>query len=115
MWHDKKVRSKWLIGDALAIRTATANKTLRGLWGNSKTRVEVSFYLKGLSKCQVVVQHTKLGGSVEASRMKKYWSEVLDRLKNNPGRRQSEEIQAFKKTSRIDSRRRTLTVYPDIT
>jgi len=86
MWHDKKVRSKWLMDDALAIRTATANKTLRGLWGNSKARVEVSFYPKGQSKCQVVVQHTKLSGSAEARRMKKYWSEALDRLKNNLGK-----------------------------
>jgi Domain of unknown function (DUF4287) len=85
MWHDKKVRSKWLIGDAFAIRTATANKTLRGSWENGKTRVVVGFYPKGQSNCQVVVEHTKLGGSVEASRMKKYWSEALDRLKNALG------------------------------
>ena len=83
VWRDKKARSKWLINDALAISTATANRTLRGFWENGKTRVEVGFYPKGQSKCQVVVQHTKLGGSVEASRMKKYWSEALDRLGNN--------------------------------
>jgi hypothetical protein len=83
MWRDKKLRSKWLIDHALAIRSTTANKMLRGSWENGKTRVEVGFYPKGQSKCQLVVQHTKLGDSVEASRMKKYWSEALDRLKNN--------------------------------
>jgi hypothetical protein len=82
MWRDKKERSKWLIDDTLEIRTATANKTLRGSWENGKTRVEVGFYPKGKSKCQVVVQHTKLGGSVEAIRMKKHWSEALDGLKD---------------------------------
>jgi hypothetical protein len=82
MWHNKQVRSRWLIDDALAIRTATANKTLRGSWENGKTRVVVGFYPKGKSKCQVLMEHTKLGGSVEASRMKKYWSEALDRLRN---------------------------------
>src|SRR6516165_1853169 len=82
MWHDKQARRQWLPDDAFAIRTATANKTLRGSWGNSKARVEVSFYPKGQSKCQVVVQHRKLGGSVEACRMKKYWAEALDCLKH---------------------------------
>jgi hypothetical protein len=84
VWRDKKARSKWLINDALTISTATANRMLRGFWENGKnTRVEVGFYPRGQSKCQVVVQHTKLGGSVQASQMKKYWSEALDRLKNN--------------------------------
>jgi hypothetical protein len=83
MWHDKKTRGKWLIDDALTIRTAAANKTLRGSWSNGKTRVEVGFYPKGQSKCQVVVRHTKLGSSADASRTKRFWSEALDRLKNN--------------------------------
>ena len=86
MWHDKQARSQWLLDDALAIRKATANKRLRGSWGNSKARVEVSFYPKGQSKCQIVVQHRKLGGSVEASRMKKYWGEALDCLKHALGK-----------------------------
>ena len=82
MWHDRKVRGKWLIDDALTIRTATANKTLRASWENGKSRVVVGFYPKGQNRCQLVVQHTKLAGSVEASRMRKYWSEALARLKN---------------------------------
>ncbi len=82
MWHDYDVRRKWLVGDALAIRTATPNKALRGSWANGKTRVAVSFYAKGRSKCQVVVEHTRLGGSAQASRMKKHWAEALDRLRN---------------------------------
>ena len=85
MWRDQKVRSQWLVKDDLTIRTATANKMLRGSWENGKTRVEVGFYPKGQSKCQVVVQHTKLGGSAEASRMKKYWSQALEHLKNALG------------------------------
>ena len=82
MWHDKRLRSKWLIDDALTIRTATANNTLRGSWQSGKSRVVVCFYPRGQRKCQVVVEHTKLGGSVEASRMRKYWAEALDCLKN---------------------------------
>jgi hypothetical protein len=82
MWRDKKARKQWLAEDDLTIRTVRANKMLRGSWENGKTRVEVGFYPKGQSKCQVVVQHTKLGGSAEASRMKKYWSQALDDLKN---------------------------------
>ena len=85
MWHDEKARRQWLMDDALAIRTATPNKTLRASWENGKTRVVVGFYPKGQGKCQVVVEHTQLGGSGEASRMKKYWSKALDRLKNALG------------------------------
>jgi hypothetical protein len=85
MWHNKRMRSKWLIDDALTIRTATANNMLRGSWENGKSRVVVGFYPKGQSKCQVVVEHTKLGGSVEATRMRKYWAEALDCLKNALG------------------------------
>jgi len=85
MWHDKKVRSKWLKGDSLTLLSATANKSLRGSWDNGKSRVEVGFYPKGQSKCQVVVRHTKLGGSAEASRTKKYWTEALDRLRDAHG------------------------------
>jgi hypothetical protein len=85
MWHDKRVRSKWLIDDALTIRTATAKNTLRGSWANGKSRVVVGFYPRGQRKCQVVVEHTKLGGSAEASRMRKYWAEALDRLKHALG------------------------------
>jgi len=80
MWHDTKARGKWLMDDALEIRTARANETLRASWGTSNSRVVVGFYPKGQTKCQIVVQHTKLGGSDEASRMRKYWSEALDRL-----------------------------------
>ena len=85
MWHDKRARSEWLIDDALTIRTATANNTLRGSWQSGKSRVVVCFYPRGQRKCQVVVEHTKLGGSVEASRMTKYWAEALDCLKNALG------------------------------
>ena len=82
MWHDKKSRGQWLADDALAIRMATANKALRASWENGKSRVVVGFYPKGQTKCQLVVQHTKLDGSVEAGRMRNYWSAALDRLKH---------------------------------
>jgi hypothetical protein len=84
LWHNEKARSKWLIDDALTIRTVRTERMLRGLWDNGKTPVEVGFYPKGQSKCQVVVRHIKLGGSAEASRAKKYWSEALDRLRDCP-------------------------------
>src|SRR5262249_29397414 len=87
MWHDNTARGKWLMGDALEIRTATANEKLRASWGTSNSRVVVGFYPKGQTKCQIVVQHTKLGGSDEAIRMRKYWSEALDCLENVLGNR----------------------------
>jgi hypothetical protein len=85
MWYDKKVRRKWLLEDALVIRTTIVDKTLRGSWANGKSRVVVGFFPKGPSKCLIVVEHTELGGSAEASQMKKYWAQALDCLKNALG------------------------------
>jgi hypothetical protein len=85
MWRERRERRKWLIADALTISTVTTNKMLRGSWENGKTRVEVSFHPKGPKRCQVVVRHTKLGGSSEASRLKEYWSKALDSLKESVG------------------------------
>lgn len=80
-WQAEKVRGKWLREDGLAIRKATANKSMRFTWTDKKTSLDLNFYPKGQSKSQVVVQHTKLPNSKAAAAMKNYWSKNLDRLK----------------------------------
>ena len=78
-WADKRKRTRWL-KEALTIRTATPDKSLRILWGDGKTNLDVNFYPKGEGKCQVVVQHSKIANAKAAEKLKAYWTEALDHL-----------------------------------
>ncbi|MBI3669512.1 MAG: SRPBCC domain-containing protein [Acidobacteria bacterium] len=80
-WQAERARRRWLGDAALTIRTATPPKSLRILWGDGKSRVDVMFYAKGKGKSQVTVDHRRLTDAKEAARMKTYWSQALDRLK----------------------------------
>ena len=79
-WTDEKTRKLWLLSN-LTIRKATANKSLRITWGDGKTSVSVSFLPKGAGKSQVVAQHSKIPDAKGAAKMKQFWSQALDRLK----------------------------------
>lgn len=79
-WSDDKTRKKWLPAN-LTVRKATAHKTLRINWEDGKTSLNVSFYPKG-EKSQVVAQHGKLPDAKAAAKMKKFWAEALDALKD---------------------------------
>jgi uncharacterized protein YndB with AHSA1/START domain len=79
-WTDEKTRKQWLPAN-LTIRKATANKSLRIVWEDGQTGLAVNFYPKGNSKSQVVAQHSKLPDAKGAAKMKKFWSQALDRLK----------------------------------
>jgi uncharacterized protein YndB with AHSA1/START domain len=79
-WTDEKTRKKWLPSN-VTIRKATTNKSLRLNWDDGKTIVATAFLAKGDGKTQVVAQHNKLPHAKSAARMKKFWSEALDRLK----------------------------------
>jgi len=81
-WTDEKTRKKWLTSN-FSIRKATANKSLRITWEDGKTSVAAAFTGKGPDKCQVVAQHSKLPNSKAAAKMKKFWGEALDRLKDS--------------------------------
>lgn len=79
-WTDEKVRKQWLPAN-LEIRKATPNKSLRITWEGGKTSVAASFLAKGSGKSQIVAQHSKIPDAKAAAKMKKFWSEALDRLK----------------------------------
>ena len=64
------------------VRKSTANKTLRITWSDD-TDVVAAFYPKDKSKCQVVAQHSKLKDVKAGAKMKKFWAEALDRLKQS--------------------------------
>ncbi len=80
-WTDDKTRKQWLPDD-FTVRKSTANKTLRATW-NDDTDVVAAFYPKGASKCQIVAQHSKLKDAKAGAKMKKFWGEALDRLKES--------------------------------
>ena len=79
-WTDEKTRKKWLPAN-LTIRKATTNKSLRISWEDGKTSLSVSFISKGEGKSQVVAQHSKIPDAKGAAKMKKFWAEALDRMK----------------------------------
>jgi uncharacterized protein YndB with AHSA1/START domain len=79
-WTDEKTRKNWLPAN-LTIRKATSNKSLRVTWEEDQTTVSVGFISKGAEKSQVAAQHGKLPNAKAAAKMKKFWGEALDRLK----------------------------------
>jgi hypothetical protein len=78
-FHDARSRARWLPVD-LTIRTATREKSMRITWPD-KTSVEVGFARKGPTKSLVALQHAKLPDRAAATRMKEYWAERLDTLR----------------------------------
>src|SRR5205814_1687430 len=78
-----KARNSWLAEDGLAVRKATANKSMRATWNDVKTSLEINFYPKGNDKSQVVVQHSKLPNAKASATMKTYWTRALDRLRDS--------------------------------
>jgi uncharacterized protein YndB with AHSA1/START domain len=79
-WTDEKTRQRWLPAN-FTIRKSTANKSLRITWEDGKTSLVVAFISKGKDKTQVVAQHSKLPDANAAAKMKKFWAEELDALK----------------------------------
>jgi len=77
---DEKKRAGWLKGDKLVVSTARPEKTVRGTWDGAG-RLEIRLYPKGAAKTQVVIDHMKLSSSADVTKMKAFWSENLERLR----------------------------------
>jgi hypothetical protein len=80
-FHDARVRSTWLPGVDLTVRTATRGKSMRITWPD-RTSVEVGFASQGARKSRVAVSHVRLPDKAAATRAKEYWGERLDALKD---------------------------------
>ena len=80
-WATAGVRRRWMNGETVKIRTATAPKSMRLDWGD-RTIIAVGFMAKGKSKSSVAVQHSKLPDRETADRLKQYWSDRLSALGN---------------------------------
>ena len=78
-WADSSARLRWLNGERVRVRTATAPKSMRLGWTDG-TIVVVGFVAKGTSKSGVALAHTKLPNRETVERLKRYWSERLDAL-----------------------------------
>ena len=80
-WANARMRGRWLDGEIGKVRTSTAAQSMR-LDGKDGSIVAVGFWPKGPSKSAVSVQHTKLRDQETATRLKKYWGERLDALRD---------------------------------
>ena len=80
-FSNARMRARWLPGVDLTVRTATRDKSMRITWPD-RTSVEVGFARRGAAKSQVALQHGKLPDHDSAMRMKQYWSDRLDTLKD---------------------------------
>lgn len=78
-WADASVRRRWLNGENVKVRTATAPKSMRLGWPDG-TIIAVGFMAKGKAKSSVSLAHTKLPDRATADRLKQYWSDRLDTL-----------------------------------
>lgn len=78
---NEKTRKAWLAADGLTIRTATPNKSIRGIWIDGKSSIEFAFLSKSDDKSQVVVTCRKLPDAKAAAKMKTYLGKALDRLR----------------------------------
>jgi hypothetical protein len=78
---DESVRERWLPDGELHERTATKPKSARFDWGDSKTRVNVTFVAKGEAKSSAALEHRRLADADEAERMKAYWRQRVAALK----------------------------------
>ncbi|MDX2059626.1 MAG: hypothetical protein SFV24_17580 [Gemmatimonadales bacterium] len=77
--HDARLRAEWLPEANHRLKSATARKAVRFIWGDG-SKVEVRFGLTAAGKCQVAVQHTGLADRAAAARMKAYWAAAVAAL-----------------------------------
>jgi len=80
-WLDARTRARWLPGTLLTIHKSTRDKSLRATWTDGARSISVNFLRKGAAKTLVALQHGKLGSAAAAKKMKAFWGERLDALK----------------------------------
>ncbi|MBK8738169.1 MAG: hypothetical protein IPM02_00815 [Betaproteobacteria bacterium] len=78
-WEEGR-RGDWF-PDALEVRRATRNKSMRITWPDG-SGVDVNFYDKGGSKAVVAIEHGKLPDEGAVAAVKDLWGSALDRLKS---------------------------------
>ncbi|MCR9245881.1 MAG: DUF4287 domain-containing protein [bacterium] len=72
-------RRLWIGEIQCRVRTATRNKSIRFDW-EGDTRVQVYFWQKGPSRCQVQLQHSDVPDKATADRLREEWGRRLTAL-----------------------------------
>jgi uncharacterized protein YndB with AHSA1/START domain len=85
-WVDGAQRARWLPDPGFTLRTERPHKSLRLLWVDGRSTLDVSLYPRGENKTQVTVQHNKLSDAETAQAMKDYWADALKRLEELLGK-----------------------------
>lgn len=80
VWIDEDRRKTWLRQQVQIQRFIPFN-SLTATWLENHSKLDVKIYEKGYNKSLIIIQHNKLPDSLEAARMKEFWSEKLDYLK----------------------------------
>lgn len=79
-WSNARSRVWWLADAPIDIRRSTKNKSMRIVWTEDDTKVDVNFYSRGESKSQVAIEHSKIGSARVAEARKKWWRARLGDL-----------------------------------
>jgi uncharacterized protein YndB with AHSA1/START domain len=79
---DERMRTRWLTGGSMALRSSQPGKAARFEWGDRSTRVEVTFEAKGSAKSTAFVAHARLADADAAEAAKSAWRERLAELKS---------------------------------
>lgn len=80
-WFDPKRRRGWLPDPDIDVRTVRPPKSIRAVWVDGASRLDVQFAVRGASRATVSVAHEKLKEARAVTRMKAYWREALVELK----------------------------------
>ncbi len=110
-WANANKRAKWLPDSAdIAIRSNTANKSMRIVWTDGTSSVVVMFYSKGANKSQVTIERRKLKSGKEVKEVKDYWVAALEQLKSllenaGPARQPAKAVVASRPLRRKGSAR----------
>jgi uncharacterized protein YndB with AHSA1/START domain len=80
-FHDARIRSQWLPGVDLTVRTATREKSMRISWPDG-TSLEIGFTGQGAGKSRVALSQVKLSDKAAATRAKEFWAERFDALED---------------------------------
>ena len=78
-FHNARLRSRWLPGVDLTVRTATRDKSMRISWPDG-TSLEIGFTGVGAGKSRVALSHVKLSDKAATTRAKEFWTERFDAL-----------------------------------
>ena len=78
---DESLRAGWLPDARLSVRTATKPKSVRFDWDEGRTRVNITFLVRGENRSTISVEHRRMASAEDAERMKSYWRARIAALK----------------------------------